>query len=314
MVTVYTNTESADVARFTFYPETIPEELKRGRAWLNCDVEKVPYVAQLRGERLASSTNPDTWRSFSHAAEAWAQGLYAGVGRVIEADGPYYGVDLDDCRNSRTGELTPWALEVLGELDSYTEVSPSGTGVKVWLRAGVQTTHIRKEGENPIEAYYGGRYFTVTGQLLPQYSAEIEERTDELEALIAGEFPQLPPKPRREYTGPSLGYGAGFTIEEFLAERGIKPLAEVPDAKARVKYRIVCDQVEEHTRHPYSGTYVGEYHSGALFYHCWHGHCHGRGWREFRKALRKAAAPKLTIKVSLPGYTGSPIQVEINHG
>ena len=43
------------------------------------------------------------------------------------------GIDLDSCLDSATGEIAPWAAEVVERFASYTEVSPSGEGVKVFF-------------------------------------------------------------------------------------------------------------------------------------------------------------------------------------
>jgi len=43
------------------------------------------------------------------------------------------GIDLDKCRNPETGELEPEAQEIVRRMDSYTEVSPSGTGVHIYV-------------------------------------------------------------------------------------------------------------------------------------------------------------------------------------
>jgi primase-polymerase (primpol)-like protein len=45
------------------------------------------------------------------------------------------GVDLDDCIDVSTGQMKPWGQRVVAALNSYTEISPSGGGVKVFLEA-----------------------------------------------------------------------------------------------------------------------------------------------------------------------------------
>nr|WP_233265125.1 hypothetical protein [Halomarina oriensis] len=89
------------------------------------------------------------------------------------------GVDLDDCRDSDTGELSENARAIVEQLDSYTEVSPSGTGVHVIVHGALP------EGRNrhgDVELYETARYFTVTGGCLGEQRA-IHERTDELAAV-----------------------------------------------------------------------------------------------------------------------------------
>src|SRR5689334_24108046 len=87
---------------------------------------------------LASSTNPDTWCSYEEALAAAgklrAKGVRVdGIGVMLGdlGDGrSLVGGDLDGCRDPETGEIKPWGLEVIRDLNAYTETSPSGTGVK----------------------------------------------------------------------------------------------------------------------------------------------------------------------------------------
>jgi putative DNA primase/helicase len=133
--------------RFEHDFDNIPEGLKVAEAWVCCDENKVPLVANRSGAvYAASSTNPDTWRSYEDAYNAWLENewSFAGVGRVIRATEDLVGVDLDKCLNPETGELTPWAAQLIWRLDSYAEISPSLTGVKVWLRApSITRAHVK---------------------------------------------------------------------------------------------------------------------------------------------------------------------------
>src|SRR5206468_7814503 len=108
------------------------------------------------------------------AVAAYEDGKADGVGIVL-GDG-LVGVDLDHCRDPETGAIAPWAQTVIATLDSYTEVSPSGTGLHVLLH-GESAISGRRKG--PIEMYADGRYFTVTGQHLAGTPTTIETRTVE---------------------------------------------------------------------------------------------------------------------------------------
>ena len=122
---------------------------------------------------FADSTEPATWGTFAEALDACHRDQnLAGVGFVFTADDPYCGVDLDDCVDPETGQLKPWGASIVDRLDSYTEVSPSGTGVKVFARAVKPGDRCRKayhDGE--VEIYDRARFFTVTGQRLEQCPA-----------------------------------------------------------------------------------------------------------------------------------------------
>jgi putative DNA primase/helicase len=96
---------------------------------------KEPFAAD--GSGWAKADDPATW-AVRARAEGWAArnvngaggGIGLQLGAVPERPGTSLGgVDLDTCRDPVTGALEPWAAEVAEKLGSYTEVSPSGTGV-----------------------------------------------------------------------------------------------------------------------------------------------------------------------------------------
>ncbi|WP_255150098.1 phage NrS-1 polymerase family protein [Halorarius halobius] len=127
--------------------------------------------------RFGSATDADTWSDFATARERVADGTAAGVGFVFTDADPFVGVDLDDCRVPETGTLTDEAAAIVDELDSYTEVSPSGTGV-----------HVLVEGELPegrnrhgdVECYETARFFTVTGDHVEGRPTTVEARPEAL--------------------------------------------------------------------------------------------------------------------------------------
>lgn len=84
---------------------------------------KVPYGA--RGRR-AKSNDPSTWLTFAELPLGAADGPGIFLGDGLQ------GVDLDACLDA-AGIVEPWAAEVVTRLASYTEVSPSGRGLKVFF-------------------------------------------------------------------------------------------------------------------------------------------------------------------------------------
>jgi hypothetical protein len=262
--------------RFEHRPENIPEELKEDATWLCCDEDKVPLVATLSGAvYAASSTDEATWRTYEDAYNAWLENewSFAGVGRVIRAEEDLVGVDLDKCLDPESGELTPRAKAMLERLDSYAEISPSGTGVKVWVRAPSTTRAHVKPG---LEVYPQGRYFTVTG--LTMCEGDIKTRDEELAAIIAEEFPKVD-RDRTTYDGPRRV----LDLLDYLEKANIAIFAERSDGTAERVYSIRCPWAEEHTGGDESGTRVGQYADGALFFRCEHAHCREvREWRQFR--------------------------------
>ncbi|MGC2270526.1 MAG: hypothetical protein WA555_06285 [Candidatus Sulfotelmatobacter sp.] len=88
---------------------------------------KVPY--QPCGA-LGKSNDRSTWSAFEEVKAAYCPGRYSGVGFYLFP--PLVGVDFDKVREPQTGVIEPWAQDIITSLNSYTEVSPSGTGVHVW--------------------------------------------------------------------------------------------------------------------------------------------------------------------------------------
>lgn len=111
--------------------------------------------------RAASSTDPNTWAHYDDVVDALIMGGFDGIGLVLGSD--VQGIDLDDCRDAE-GELTELAQEVLDRIDGYAEVSPSGTGIKIFSRTNLDGSRAKKEAG--VELYREGRYFTVTGHAI----------------------------------------------------------------------------------------------------------------------------------------------------
>ena len=121
----------------------------------------------------ASTTNPHTWRSFDAALRACERGGYSGLGFVFSEDDPYCGIDLDHVHDPDTGQFEPWARELIQRLNSYSELSQSGTGAHIIVRAKVPGIRRRK---GDTEIYDAGRYFCMTGQRLNGMPGTVKRR------------------------------------------------------------------------------------------------------------------------------------------
>lgn len=143
---------------------------------------KCPYDAWNPGHR-ASSTDPTTWTTVEDAIEA-ASG-YDGIGFVFSPDDPFCGIDLDDCLNEAGRQI--WGADFVPWLDTYTEISPSGRGLKLVLRgrkpSGARCSRRNVEGQGKVEVYDSGRFFTITGQRWTGTPPDILERQQQLDEL-----------------------------------------------------------------------------------------------------------------------------------
>ena len=165
------------------HPEAIPEELKTSPRWVNWrQVERNGKITKLPVNPItgdpASCSNPMTWGSFDQAMVRCEGGGVNGIG--FQLGFPFVGIDLDKCRNRETGEVEPWAVEIVRRLSTYAEISPSGYGIHL-LAKGKLPPGARRKGR--IEMYGEGRYFTVTGNHLDGTPHTIEERTHALKDL-----------------------------------------------------------------------------------------------------------------------------------
>jgi putative DNA primase/helicase len=149
--------------------ENIPGQLAERPQWVCWRLEmragkptKVPYTPGT--ERRASSTDLMTWRTFDQALAAYEAGEppYHGVGFVFCSADPFVGIDLDKCRDPESGEVEPWAQNIIDTFaaEGYVEASPSGTGVHIIVK-GVQREGARR---GRVEMYGQDRYFSVTGE------------------------------------------------------------------------------------------------------------------------------------------------------
>jgi len=240
-----------------FNTQSIPQELRAAKAWVLWKEEPVladdgkpetdpdtgrpkmtkkPYRAD-DPSRLASTTDPSTWAYFD-AAVAAAQGD-CGIGVVVGGVAEdLVGGDIDGCRDPKTGEVEPWAMEWIKALGTYTEVSPSGTGVRFfafgkWPSSKHKTPAKDSDGK-PLPKHPSGkkrefevydkespRYLTVTGRHLDGTPTTINRRDEALAALAAFLFPN---------TESSQAVGTlGSGHEQLVVPKGTPPQPRLDD-------------------------------------------------------------------------------------
>jgi putative DNA primase/helicase len=163
----------------------IPQALRDLPRWLGWRWEKndngdkwdKPPI-DINNDRLGSSTNSETWCDFTTALKAADSHFVDGIGFAL-GDG-FTGVDFDNCRDGVTGSISPDIDAYIRRLKTYGEVSPSGEGVKLILRAALPKG---RRANGKVEAYDKGRYFTVTGHRLDYCPADLSDNPEVLAAL-----------------------------------------------------------------------------------------------------------------------------------
>jgi|GEM_PF-2614832 len=166
---------------------SIPETIAEWDRWVcwryEQDRDKKPPYDPETGEK-ASIREQETWGDFETALEAYEREDYDGLGFVLTEGGSLTGFDFDKCRDPETGEIKPEVESVIDRLDSYSEISPSGTGIHTLIIGKKPDEYGNKDGSH-IEVYDSVRYFTVTGNHLGGTPETIEERNEELQAICA---------------------------------------------------------------------------------------------------------------------------------
>jgi putative DNA primase/helicase len=169
----------------------IPERLKAHKNFVVWRREqrgdkttKVPYSPKTWV--AASTTNPDDWADLDDAITAKAAGNFDGIGFVFDEAAGIVGIDLDHCilaGENGNSTLTDFAEDIVMTMNSYTEVSPSKTGLHILVEATYIGKGIKR---SEIEIYGNERYFTLTGNVIVARLSTIENRQDEVNSLIAG--------------------------------------------------------------------------------------------------------------------------------
>jgi len=167
----------------------LPPEMTKRDQWICWRTEmrdgkatKVPVDPNTGN--FGRSNDPSTWSSYEKADEV-SKGKDIGLGFVFSEDDPFVGVDLDDFRYPDAEEeeqMDKVAENIIVRLNSYTEVSPSGTGYHVILKGELPEGRNRRGG---IEMYDHGRFFTVTGDRVDNTPYHARENQRQLEVVHA---------------------------------------------------------------------------------------------------------------------------------
>ncbi len=194
--------------------DSIPDALKSLPQWVlwrgverDGEKTKLPFRTN---NRPAQSNNPKTWAAFSAVALRIEQLQipelrlpnaipYDGPGFVFSKDDPFVGIDLDGCRDPQTGEMAEWAVEIIQRFDTYAEISPSETGVKIFAKGNWPFDRGKKvtvavqpvcEKRPGIEVYAHRRYFAVTGWQVESRPGSVEDCQAALDWLVGKYFAQ----------------------------------------------------------------------------------------------------------------------------
>ena len=148
--------------------ETIPESIK-SESFMLWRLEQrdgrqtKPPINPSSGYK-GNVQDPKQWTDFANALKIHKGGRFHsnGIGVVLHPDSELVGLDLDKCISE--GAFSDDVKEILKKVCSYSEISPSGNGIRIFLYGKLPGK--RRRSEN-FECYDEGRYLTVTGNHIP---------------------------------------------------------------------------------------------------------------------------------------------------
>jgi uncharacterized protein (DUF927 family) len=152
--------------------ENIPGELAGRKQWL-VRKEKIPVYTN--GKRRTGEQGSEKDRAqlvtLATARQAFERGGFTGIGFALLPGDGLAGVDLDHIIDADTGEIKPEALTIVQAFNSYTEYSPSGTGLHIIVQG---TTTTNKSNDIGFELFCGSQYLTFTGKRFAGTPGEIK--------------------------------------------------------------------------------------------------------------------------------------------
>jgi hypothetical protein len=150
---------------------------------------KVPFIATAPS-RHAKNNDPSTWRNHEEACIAVEKGQADGIGYNL-LGAPIGAFDIDRCRDPETGRIHPYALDLIKRANSYTEITPSGTGLRIIGTASDRYLHRKLKASNDVISveFYRNceRYITVSNCPLEGATSELND-IDQLLDTVLGEL------------------------------------------------------------------------------------------------------------------------------
>ncbi|MFA7239914.1 MAG: VapE domain-containing protein [Sulfuricellaceae bacterium] len=138
--------------------------------WVKGRTDKPAKVPCNASGKALSVAKPETWLTFEDARAGWDSGRFDGIGLLMSSAHDLVGADLDKCLEP-DGSISPGHDDIVAEfvaLDGYIEISPSGRGLRQFLRGKALYEYSENNGTG-LEVYddQSTRYLTVSGQVWP---------------------------------------------------------------------------------------------------------------------------------------------------
>lgn len=223
----------------------VPMELRTQRAWLLWRAQtagdrtaKVPFYAgslQPRSGSLDEPSDIEQLADYGTAKLRLAQkkGDFTGLGFAVLPSQGLTALDFDKCIDA-DGKVDPSVVALVRH--TYAEISPSGRGVRAFVRGHLPDTSSRAcEGSFGFECYTRKRFVTITGEILEGSPRTIGGITPQLQAFAEqrlGRASGIASAPMAAQGGDDAELSRQFALRDVTAETIVdlkSAVASLPD-------------------------------------------------------------------------------------
>lgn len=165
--------------------KNIPTSLKKYKQWAVCKFQTDDALINTGslnkvGDYQLLTKKPEDWKDFKTCIKFLPQ--YDGIGFITTKEDPYVFWDFEDCRDVQSGEISNDISFLINKINSYTEISPSGKGIKIIVEGKI-SPYGRTNKAEKLRVYDSNQFVTITGNHLEGTPTVIKKRTKICEEL-----------------------------------------------------------------------------------------------------------------------------------
>jgi hypothetical protein len=160
----------------------LPAEMLAEKRWVRYFIKPKPEGGTAKIP-LGNHSDPNTWSTFDDCVKA-IENEQQGVGYNF-LGGEIHGLDIDHCRNPKTGLICNEAMLLLSRFQSWSEFSVSGCGLHVLFTGNVrgkQLTETCLQYWNPKNA---PRFFAITCDMVGEAFTGLKDIGDDFNYIFA---------------------------------------------------------------------------------------------------------------------------------
>lgn len=316
-----------------FYPDGIPEQLRKlGTFWCLWTrksivdengiekIDKAPFSAKYLSH--ASVNNRQHFCSYEEAVEAgkiytedsWGLGICLGFDEILRTG--LVCIDIDDCVNLEEGRVqivgntiisAEEVNEIIQRFHSYTEISPSGTGIHIFAKCKVIDKSWKKNG---IEVYYTKRFIRMSGAYMSADYADMRDSDASEDAAWLKNQYNSKNKDKSSGSGIVVKRNEGLVSDDtvvseaktklvaWFGKHNIKFTELAGSTDFPVRIAVDCPWAKNHTTDDNeSDSAVLITSKGFYIYRCLHAHCADKNWVDYVRFYDKDTSYNLSWNI-----------------